>query len=72
MATVDLTPGTHALRVRYFQAAGDFALEVYWSGSHVKVAMALVRGKKLYDKRRAIAERDAKRDTDRAVKAARR
>ena len=32
----------------------------------------LTRGKKLFDKRRSIAERDAKRDTDRAMKAARR
>ncbi len=47
-------------------------LRVYFKGSHAKVELGLGRGKKLYDKRRAIAERDAKRDTDRAVKAARR
>lgn len=47
-------------------------LRVYFKGSHAKVELGLGRGKKIYDKRRAIAERDAKRDTDRAVKAARR
>lgn len=47
-------------------------LRVYFKGSHAKVELGLGRGKKLYDKRRAIAERDAKRDTDRAVKASRR
>ncbi len=47
-------------------------LRVYFKGSHAKVELGLGRGKKIYDKRRAIAERDAKRDTDRAVKASRR
>lgn len=47
-------------------------LRVYFKGSHAKVELGLGRGKKLYDKRRAIAERDAKRDADRAVKASRR
>ena len=47
-------------------------LRVYFKGSHAKVELGLGRGKKIYDKRRSIAERDAKRDTDRAVKAARR
>lgn len=43
-------------------------LEVYLSGSHVKVKLGLCRGKKNYDKRAAIAERDAKRSIDRAMK----
>lgn len=43
-------------------------LEVYFKGSHVKVALGLCRGKKNYDKRDAIAERDAKRNIDRALK----
>jgi SsrA-binding protein len=34
----------------------------------VKVEIALARGKRLYDKRRAIAERDAKRDLSREIK----
>ncbi len=44
-------------------------LRVYFKGSHAKVELGLGRGRKLYDKRRAIAERDARRDVDRAVKA---
>ena len=34
----------------------------------VKVELGLARGKKSYDKRRDIAERDAKRELDRALK----
>ncbi len=37
-----------------------------------KVELGLARGKQLYDKRRAIAERDARRDVDRELAAARR
>lgn len=36
--------------------------------SRVKVELAVARGKKLHDKRQAMAERDAKRDIDRALK----
>ena len=36
--------------------------------SRVKVELAIARGKKLHDKRQAIAERDAKRDIDRVLK----
>ncbi len=36
--------------------------------SRVKIEIALARGKKLHDKRQAMAERDAKRDIDRALK----
>ena len=34
----------------------------------VKVEVAVARGKRTYDKRHAIAERDAQRDVDRALK----
>lgn len=44
-------------------------LKVYLKGSLVKVELALVKGKKLYDKREDIAKRDAKRSMDRAIKA---
>lgn len=43
-------------------------LKVYLKGSLVKVELALVKGKKLYDKREDIAKRDAKRNIDRAIK----
>ncbi|WP_124061623.1 SsrA-binding protein SmpB [Gordonibacter sp. Marseille-P4307] len=36
--------------------------------SLVKVELALARGKKLYDKRKSMAERDSKREIDRALK----
>ncbi len=43
-------------------------LSVYFKGSRVKVNVALCKGKKLYDKRQAAAEKDAKRQMDRAIK----
>lgn len=43
-------------------------LSVYFKGSRVKVEIALCKGKKLYDKRQDAAERDAKRQIDRAMK----
>ncbi len=43
-------------------------LSVYLKGSLVKVSLAVVKGKKLYDKRADIAARDAKRSADRAMK----
>ena len=43
-------------------------LALYFKGSKVKVDLGLCKGKKLYDKRASIAERDAKRDIDRAMK----
>lgn len=43
-------------------------LSVYFKGSRVKVKVGLCKGKKLYDKRQAAADRDAKRQIDRAMK----
>jgi SsrA-binding protein len=44
-------------------------LKVYFSsGNLVKVELGLAHGKKLYDKRDAIAERDQKRDAERALR----
>lgn len=43
-------------------------LSLYFSGSLVKVELALCKGKQNYDKKRTIAERDAKRDLDRQIK----
>ncbi len=43
-------------------------LKLYFKGSYVKLQLGLCRGKKNYDKRDAIAERDAKRNMDRAIK----
>ena len=43
-------------------------LSVYFKGSLVKVKIGLCKGKKLHDKRQAAAEKDAKRQIDRAMK----
>lgn len=43
-------------------------LNFHWSHGHVKVTIGLVTGKKLYDKRQDMAERDAKRDILRRMK----
>lgn len=43
-------------------------LSVYNKGRHIKVEIAVGRGKKLHDKRRTIKERDQKRDARRILK----
>jgi len=43
-------------------------LSLYLSGSRVKMALGLCKGKKLYDKRDDAAKRDADRAIDRAMK----
>jgi len=43
-------------------------LSLYFSGSHVKVEVGLCRGKKLYDKRDALAEKQAGREIDRRMR----
>lgn len=43
-------------------------LSMYFKGSKVKVNLGLCKGKKLYDKREAIAKRDANREIDRHMK----
>ena len=43
-------------------------LSLYFKGSHVKMAIGLCRGKKLYDKRDSIAKRDADRTIEREMK----
>ena len=43
-------------------------LSVYFKSSRVKVELGLCKGKKNYDKRDAVAKRDAKREMDRAMR----
>ena len=43
-------------------------LSVYFKDARVKVELGICRGKKNYDKREATAQRDAKREMDRAMK----
>src|SRR3954470_10382010 len=42
-------------------------LSLYFKNGYAKVEIALARGKKTYDKRQALAERQATRETERAV-----
>jgi SsrA-binding protein len=41
---------------------------MYFSGNHAKVEVGLARGKRQYDKRVALAEADAKREMERALR----
>ena len=43
-------------------------LSVYFKNSRVKVELGLCKGKKTYDKRDAVAKRNAKREMDRAMR----
>ena len=43
-------------------------LSLYFKDSRVKVELGLCKGKKTYDKREAVAKRDAKREMDRAMR----
>lgn len=43
-------------------------LKLYWKGSHVKVEIALVRGRKKHDKRQASKDADWKRQQHRLLK----
>ena len=43
-------------------------LKLYLKGGKAKIELGLCRGKKLYDKRDAIAERDAKREIERTIR----
>ena len=42
--------------------------KLYFNTSKLKVEIALARGKKLYDKRQDLKEKDSKRDSDKALK----
>ena len=42
-------------------------LSLYFRDGRAKVSLGLARGRKTYDKRHALAERDAKRDVERAM-----
>ena len=43
-------------------------LQVYFRGGWAKVEIALARGKKVFDKRRDMADREMKRDVERSLK----
>ncbi len=43
-------------------------LKVYFENGKAKIELAVARGKRQWDKRQAMAERDAKRETERALR----
>ena len=43
--------------------------KLYFKDGRVKVELALARGKDVRDKRRAVVDREAKRDMERALRA---
>jgi SsrA-binding protein len=43
-------------------------LSLYFKGARIKTEIALVKGKKLHDKRDSLRERDLKREADRAMR----
>ncbi len=43
-------------------------LSIYFKGGKAKVEIALARGRHLYDKRRVLADRDAAREVERAMR----
>lgn len=43
-------------------------LKMYFNRNRIKVELGIAKGKKLYDKRQDIAERDSKREIDRKLK----
>jgi SsrA-binding protein len=47
-------------------------LQIYFKNGRAKIEIGLAKGKKLYDKRQDIKERDQKRDIDRAIRSERR
>lgn len=66
----------HKKQIRYLDAKAAekglaiVPLKMYFNADgRVKVELALARGKKLYDKRASMRERDVKREIDRAMKA---
>jgi len=62
---VDLTRATEQ------QGVALVPLRLYFKDRRVKVELGVGRGKKTYDKRQSLAERDAKREAERALKSAR-
>ena len=53
------------------QGLAIIPLSLYFKNGRAKLAIGLCKGKKLYDKREAAAERDAKRDIERGFRGGR-
>jgi SsrA-binding protein len=63
----------HASEIEQLRARVDeqrlslVPLALYFKEGRAKVELALARGRKAYDKRQVLAERDAQREADRAI-----
>ncbi len=57
-----------ALRMQKEAGATLIPLEIYFQRGFAKVLLGLAKGKKLFDKRQAIKERDDKRNMDKALR----
>lgn len=58
----------HLVQEQKLQGYTLIPLQLYFKRGKVKVELGVCKGKKMYDKRATMAERDAKRDIDRAMK----
>ena len=64
----------HKSEIRKLQAASQkdgmslVPLELYLKDGRMKLELAIAKGKKLYDKRHTIADRDADREMERRIK----
>ena len=58
----------HLLGLIKQQNCSLIPISLYFKNNKVKVELGIGKGKKLYDKRQSSAERDAKRQIDRAMK----
>lgn len=58
----------HLQQEQKLQGYALIPLQLYFKRGKVKLELGVCKGKKLYDKRASMAERDAKRDIDRAMK----
>src|SRR3990170_4288480 len=64
-----ISPYSHGdLRVIDPLRTRKLPLKLYFKGPRLKLEVGVARGKKLYDKREDMAERDARRDIERAVR----
>ncbi len=64
----------HSYEIRKLAAGAEqqgytiMPLQIYFKGQYVKVEIGLAKGKKLYDKREALQEKDMKRQAEREMK----
>ena len=70
MAGVSKGAAGEVLAARFLREKGYalVPLQLYFKDALVKVEIALCKGKHTYDKKQALAERDRKRDMQRAIK----